>query len=844
MKGDVTGKYLYLISEQVNLDLFGVKGENLSVLEANGFPVPLTLCLTVEAYNDHLKANQITDKIREILCSPDFTTSEKSARIKRFIMSGDVPDRIHTDLLENSYLKKADSEWAIRSSSNMEDLPGLSFAGLHESYLNVKGLDQILEMVKHCWASLWNERAVLYREQNNLDHTKASMAVIIQQMVNPRYSGVLFTRSPIHDCSDEALVEYSDGLGEELVSGKIAPRSCRMGRNTRSIQYLNNTLKGNLPDEELTRLFTLALSIEDRFGSPQDIEWAYDIAGFHILQTRPITEPRGPRETGLDKLWTRANIGEVLPGVVTPLTWSVFATMLVGRPLSSPETDLPKEMGIRLMKGRTYIRVDQFLNSFCYLPFVTPEILEKVLGLRITNNSSSYTCRRNLPIRFAQGMFLLNVAGIIPYLGMRVKSIPPTREKDHRGLDTLLRWNARCFKVHLLCTAYAIGVFAIISSCLNRWLSPAQAAKTLPLILIGHEDLQTAAQGRTLADLALFVQEHPALLELLEEFTEWTEVSRRLETVEGGHEFHSILEAFLQVNGARTAEELELALPRWRENPTFLLSVLRKLIEARRANVPIINRQSRQCQQEEAVWATLSILSPLKGFVFNRLLHAYKDFSTLRENMKYRLMEGYSQLRAAFLETGRMLRDKKLLAAEDDIFLLTPGEVDACLRDGGTADAAEELIRKRKQALSRFRDQEAADLVIDDQKSVREFENRVPSGDALTGVGCSPGIAEGPARILHDIAEAEFLRAGEILITPHTDPGWTPLFLTCKAIVTEIGGFLSHGATVAREYGVPAVVNVTGATRRILTGDLVRVDGTSGVVTIITSISGSARRNM
>ena len=235
------------------------------------------------------------------------------------------------------------------------------------------------------------------------------MAVVIQQMINSHYSGVIFTQNPTDATSNEMLVEFCAGLGEDLVSGRVTPHTCRIDRNTRSILYLNDKDKGSLINEQLIKLSKLALTIEECFGLPHDIEWAYDGEGFHILQARPITEPTRSHQIAWDKRWTRANIGEVLPGVVTPLTWSIFSAILLGVPLSSSDTVSSENRGIRLIKDRAYIRVDHFLNSFCYLPFVMQETLERVLGLKLTGCSGSYRRPKGLLVRLAQGLFLCSI---------------------------------------------------------------------------------------------------------------------------------------------------------------------------------------------------------------------------------------------------------------------------------------------------------------------------------------------------------------------------------------------------------------------------------------------------
>ena len=831
LKSKMVKQYLYLISDKVIPDRFGAKGKNLQTLWTNNFDIPLTLCLTVEAYNDYIRINQIERKIREILKRPDMTTNEKSAKIKDLIVSSNIPDEIHVEFIENGYLHKMDSKWAIRSSSNMEDLPGLSFAGLYESYLNVQGLEQILEMVKRCWASLWNERAILYREKHDLDHMNASMAVVIQQMISPHYSGVVFTQGPTDATSDEMLFEYCEGLGEGLVSGRITPHMCRIHRNTCSITHLNDEDKGRLSNDQLKRLAQLASTIEECFGSPQDIEWAYDGVAIKVLQSRPIYRATDRQSASLDKVWTRANVGEVLPDVVTPLTWAIFRTIL-SRPDMSKETDADETSRqgadqIALIKGRGYIRLDLFLDSFCYLPFVTPEIMDLVLGVKMPTNVKNYKRPSGIAVAAAQGLFLLALSGILPRLSLMAKGLPDLSEARTGGLEKIIEWNRLCFRVHLKGTAYAIGAFAFLVHCLRRWL-PIDVEELIPLIMIGNADLQTAAQGTTLLDLARHINRHPALSKLIFDHQDWKLLERQVGGIDGGIEFLSLLKDFLIHNGARAAGEFELALPRWRENPSFVVMLIKKFLGASALNFVFPDRKLRLEKHEKAVCQIGDQLTLFKRWIFFRLLDSYRKFSTLRENMKYHLMEGYGELRNYFLAAGKTLVDESVLRQSDDVFFLEPHEVEELVsaqRVNGTIDR---LVGERKQQYEMLNQEPAPDLVFHGMFT----DNPRPAGN-MSGIGCSPGVSEGFARVLKDISEAKLLEPGEILIASHTDPGWTPLFLICKGLVAETGGFLSHGATVAREYGIPAVVSVPGATEKIQTGDLVVVDGSSGVVTII-----------
>jgi rifampicin phosphotransferase len=823
-------QYLFSIPGHADPSLLGTKGLNLEVLCRQGFSVPLTFCLGMNAYRDFVAVCEKSSIMGKLLIDNEMAPGERHLAISDIIHNTPVPDEIQNEILQNSIISGTNSGWAVRSSSNKEDMGNSSFAGLYESYLNIEGPDAVIEAVKQCWASLWSERAIIYREKCGLKHSDVSMSVLIQTMVDAVYSGVIFTRDLNATANNGMLVEYTEGLGDRLVSGQINPLTCKVDNDKATVSYLSGPQGKMLDDDKLIGLCRTASQIEAIFGSPQDIEWTYDGTSFFILQARPITTIQS-FQNRLDKLWTRANVGEVLPGVVTPLTWSVFSTMLLENQLISPDRSF-SDTGIRLIKGRVYIRVDSFLNSFCYLPFVTPQTMEKVLGLRLAGYDTSYKQPAGVFVRLAQGLFLLNLTGVVPRLAMKARKLPPLDKTMGKGLEVLFQWCTGCFRLHLLCTAYAIGAFAAISFYLNKWM-PSQTGRILPLILIGRENLQTAAQGRSLSELACHVQEYPALKKFMKKDFEWSRASEYISVIDGGPQFLSMIEDFLKTNGARTAEEFELALPRWREDPSFVFAVIRKFLEGLSSSFSFAERHQRETQQQEAVQSVINALPIFKRLFFKRLLNTYRTFATLRENMKYRLMEGLAEVRQVFLDFGGELRKSNLLVDRNDVFFLNTSEIETSLRGGSNADEINRIILSRKENYSRLIKEQVQDFIAEGIEEI-EFSTGIdPDDQELKGVGCSPGTTEGIARVLHDISETGSLKPGEILVTPHTDPGWTPLFLICKAVVTEIGGFLSHGATVAREYGVPAVVNVTGVTQKIHTGDLIRVDGNNGLVNIL-----------
>ena len=565
------------------------------------------------------------------------------------------------------------------------------------------------------------------------------------------------------------------------------------------------------------------------------MEWAFDGQTFRILRVRPISDSSIYQGVAPDKIWTRANIGEVLPYVVTPLTWALFKTMLTEQPLLE---DVPLRGGendkgdkIALIKGRGYIRLDFFLNSFCYLPFVTPNIMGQALGIKLPPNMVPYNKPRGIAVRLAQWIFILTILGIVPYLSILVKRLSPLDSAKGGRLEELVKWIGRCFRLHFKCTAYAIGAFSFLSYVLRRWM-PQEADSFLPLILIGHGNVQTASQGISLLELARYLDKKPLLKEMIRDAQSWTSTREQVEQVEGGPQFLSMFQKFLDSNGARTAGEFELALPRWREDPNFLLGTILSFSNASSANFPFKDRKTRAEMQKEGVDYILASLRPFQRNVFMRLLDSYRNFSTLRENMKYRLVEGYAELRKVFMHIGDTLVHRRILVRDSDIFFLKPQEIFHLMNTEGSDKEIGRLIEERRRQHSLLELEHTPDLIIYDKDEISSSTDNI-----INGIGCSPGVVEGAARVLYNISDTQLLKPGEILVAPHTDPGWTPLFLICRGIVTEIGGFLSHGATVAREYGIPCVVNVPEATTRINTGDLIRVDGTKGLVTKIDEIN-------
>lgn len=540
--------------------------------------------------------------------------------------------------------------------------------------------------------------------------------------------------------------------------------------------------------------------------------------------------------------WTRANIGEVLPGVVTPLTWSVFRANLLRQPLDKVEAPNNPNGPIRLIEGRAYLRLDALLGSFCYLPGVDPDVVRQALGVdRHGHRSDGWKPKTNLLAWLSGRLFLAEILGLSPVLRLQLTRLgtPPTDESStgegvsttsaalvHR-IEKLIDWNTRCFQLHLKCTRYAIGAYGLLSHMLRRWLTAGGAELGVDLSA-SQAELQTAEQGLALWRLAEQARAYPSVEATLENEADWTTAQRTLQAIKEGQEFLEALAAFLSRHGARTVGEFELASPRWREDPTFVLTVIRNYLHADAALDPAADLSHRRASSEAIVNQALRRMGPLKGWLFRQVLRAYKAYVPLRENMKYRLMEGYEALRHCFLVLGDHLRTAGILDSKEDIFFLTAGEALAADRDGTVnARAIQAKVYRRRAKGARQERLRPPDVIVGSNLSWTLDGKGL---ETLRGIGCSPGCAMGRARVIRDIATASYLQPGEILVAPSTDPGWTPLFLTAAAVVTDIGGFLSHGATVAREYGIPAVVNTKRASELVKNGQVIIVDGTRGIV--------------
>lgn len=819
--------YIQSIRDKTTPEKVGMKAYNLHRLSVAGFKQPLGYVIKEAAYRDFFKRNHFNGTFidQRAFNKEKF---DQSLEVRGIFSKGSLPPKLENELQE--LLKShPGTRWAVRSSSTAEDLGEASFAGIYESYLNVKGFELLVDAIKKCWASMWTESVHHYMmQQKKLSKMKISMAIILQEMVPAQYAGVVFTRNPVF-FNDEISVEYCEGIAEELVTGKVRPWSCSVGRQNLEIITDTSPAKKGLGKDKIIEIASLSLKLEKLFRKPLDIEWAYCNGTFFMLQARPITSKGKYFNKSKSHLWTRANIGEVLPCPVTPLTWHVFIATLTGRPEMLLENDKEisgnKIEGIRLIQGRAYIRLFDFWDTFCYLPFVTPEIMNRVLGVPVHPELGQYRKPSGAAVNFARILFILNLLRIVPRIETMMKRLPSLPDAYVSNLNDLIQWNTRCFQLHLKATIYNIAAFAAIHRFITHLL-PHGGIDKLSSILTGNEDVQSSAQGIELWNIAKKIRSNKHVRSVFLKTRDWNQAKQILAKKPEGRVFIELFQRFLELNGSRTAGEFELSIPRWIEDPRFPYEMLQQYIRSSVAGSVSANIEKKQIKRNNAVDEITDQMGFISGRIFIRLLNSYSSFAAMRENIKYRLMEGSLALRRVFLDMGKSLYEEALLKRPDDIFYLTPREADDIFKDKRAIIDIKKIIHERKRGVKRFEKVKVSDLI--DLTADNVDDN--PDMDAVKGIGCSPGFIEGKACVLNDIGQSHILKPGEILVTHHTDPGWAPLFLVCGGLVTEIGGFLSHGATVAREYGIPAVVNATGALKKIKNGDTIRVDGTSGRV--------------
>src|SRR5829696_2166543 len=851
--------------DQTQVAVVGGKGAQLGQLSRiEGIRVPAGFCVTTDAFRRVMAdAPSIDDRLDRLSrLNPDDreVVRRLSAEIRGILEGIAIPDDLAAAITGALAGLGEQAAYAVRSSATAEDLPTASFAGQQDTFLNVVGRAAVLRHVSRCWASLFTERAVTYRLRNGVDHRKVHMAVVVQQMVFPQAAGILFTADPVTGNRKVASVEASFGLGEALVSGlvnadvykvrdgevvakavatkRLAIEATPAGGTQEQAIEPERQDASALTDAQVVRLAQLGRRIEAHFGHPQDIEWCLVDDDFQIVQSRPITTlfpipAAGDRE---NHVYVSVGHQQMMTDPMKPLGLSLFQ-LTAGRPMD--------EAG-----GRLFVDVTQILASpasragFLALLGKSEPLIGDALQTILERGDFIPSLPDEGPDAAPAGALPpieTDPAIVAELIGNTQASIAALK-RDIRTksgsalLDFILADIQELKRILFDPKSHQVIMAAMeatwwLNEQLQAWLGEKNAADTLTQS-VPHN--VTSEMGLALLDVADAIRPHPDVVAFLQHVEDEGFLDE-LPELEGGREARDAIRTWLDSYGMRCIGEIDITRPRWSERPTTLVPIILGNIKnfepgAGERRFEQGRREARKKEQELLERLRALPDGEAKAEETKRMIDRVRTFAGYREYPKYGMVSRYFVYKQALLEEAERLVQAHVLREKEDIFYLTFQELQDVVR---TNQVDDQLIRQRKDAFRAYQALTPPRVLTSDGEVIAGAYRRddLPAG-TLVGLPVSAGTIEGRARVILDMAEAD-LEAGDILVTAYTDPSWTPLFVAIKGLVTEVGGLMTHGAVIAREYGLPAVVGVEHATRLIRDGQRIRLNGTDGYIEIL-----------
>ena len=841
----------------------GGKGAALGELSRiEGIHVPAGFCVTTDAFRRVMTtAPSIGDRLDRLSRPrPDDHEAIRalSAELRRTIEGIAVPDDLVAAITGALAMHGERAGYAIRSSATAEDLPAASFAGQQDTYLNVVGPTAVLQHISRCWASLFTERAVIYRLRNGFDHRRVDMAVVVQRMVFPRAAGILFTADPITSNRKVASVEASFGLGEALVSGLVNADAYQVrdgevvartiATKRRAIHALPTggtreqaidparRKQPALTDTQLTRLAELGRRIEAHFGQPQDIEWCLADDDFQIVQSRPITTlfPIPAAHDRENHVYVSVGHQQMMTDPMKPLGLSLWQ-LTTRRPMYEAAgrlfVDVTRELAsparragfVRVM-GQGDPLIGDALHTIVergdFIPALPNE--DAVAAPSVRPPAAIETDPAIVADLIGRGQ--ASIAALKRDIRMKTGSeLLDFILADIQELRRIL-FDPESNRVWMT----AMDASSWLNEHLRAWLGERNAADTLTRSVPNNV---TSEMGLALLDVADVIRRHPEVVAFLEQVNDESFLDE-LPVLAGGREARDAIRAFLDKYGMRCVGEIDITRPRWSERPSTLVPII--LGNVKNFEPGAGERRWEQGRREAGA-KELELLERLRALPdgerkaeqARRMIDRVRTFMGYREYPKYGMISRYFLYKQALLEEAERLVQARVIGEKEDIFYLTFQEFRDIVR---THRGDDQLIRQRRDAFRSYRSLTPPRVLTSDGEAITGTYRRagLPAG-ALVGLPVSGGTVEGRARVILDMARAD-LEAGDILVTAYTDPSWTPLFVTIRGLVTEVGGLMTHGAVIAREYGLPAVVGVEHATKLIRDGQRIRVHGTDGYV--------------
>lgn len=883
---------MILLFHEIDLDdlpRVGGKGANLGSLARAGFPVPDGFCVTTEGFTALVQSCAEMPRLYDALdaLSPDDVAGARrlSAEVREALERTPLPQAVCDGAIA-AWRKLGEHEaYAVRSSATAEDLPGASFAGQQETYLNVRGEAALLDAIRRCFASLFTDRAILYRARNGFGHRGVSLSVVVQCMVFPDAAGILFTADPVTGHRGTITIDAGFGLGEALVSGLVTADLYRLDKQTGAVKEVRvgdkavairslpegGTVTENLSDEKrharvlsdeaLRELYALGKKVEaHRGGQPQDIEWCLADGKLYLVQARPITSlyplpAPAPRDGALHVYISFSHAQNMIEPLST-LGADVWRTFLpFGK--ANFEEILGDDSPVTEAGGRLYLDVSSIMRH----PTMRRAIL-KVLGgaypeiaarlqvllerpaLQAGPRPKKSTLRMfwrllgSIPASIAKQLLWQDPEEIPAWVGQfvqakanefrtRLSSVPSGAPR----LREARSWLLHMFEILPVLMPKMLSGVAALAILRKRFAGTPQAddVEALQRGLFGNITTEMDLQVGDLADLARPYQE---LSDRLRSGVRDQAVLQSLRALPGGAAFMTAFEDFLRRFGMRGQAEIDVARPRWIDRPILLLNSVAGNLSLPEAGA---HRAHFKQLQSSAAAAGERLVAATNGTLgrrwVQRLVRCVRYGLGMREHPKYLIVLCLAELRREMLDAAAALVTRGRLSSVEDVWMLKYDEVLEQLESPSAPDVGPRIAERRQ-------DQERArhlspPLVVTSEGETPELAppKDLPPG-ALSGLGASAGVIEGVAHVVLDPA-VEVLQAGEILVAPYTDPGWTPLFVHAAGLVCDVGGMMTHGSVIAREYGIPAVVGTREGTKRIRNGQRLRVDGSRGIVEVI-----------
>ncbi|WP_090739022.1 phosphoenolpyruvate synthase [Paenibacillus sp. Mc5Re-14] len=858
--------------DNTQLLLVGGKGLHLGALtKMEGIQVPKGFCVTALGYQKAIEQNEIVHAFLDQLATLKVEDREQiddiSKKIRQAIMEVAIPSDVVKAVVH--YLSQFGDEYAyaVRSSATAEDLPHASFAGQQDTYLNIIGKESILEHIRKCWASLFTERAVIYRMQNGFDHSQVYLSVIVQRMVFPQASGILFTADPINGNRKLLSIDASFGLGEALVSGLVSA-DCYQVQNgvivSKRIETKKMAIYGRkkggtetkqlnpdqqktqtLTDQQILQLARIGRQIEEHFGCPQDIEWCLADDIFYIVQSRPITTLYPIPEANDQENHVYVSVGhqQMMTDPIKPLGISVW--MLTGAtPMfktGGGRLFVDITMGLASPDGRQNL-LDVLGHSDPLIKDALITIIERGDFIKLDPSDKSEPG----PVKSHKGMSsadILAEAGNDPAIvADLIKSSETSLSalkhniQTKSGLDVLdciledmqqRRQRASDLK-NLSVIMSAIHASAWINEKMDEWLGEKNVADALSLSVPNNV---TSEMGMELLDVADVIRPYPKIIEYLQQVKD-DNFLEELVQFEGGQQVRDVITAYLDKYGMRCAGEIDITRTRWSEKPNILVPMILsniKNLESGASKRKFEQGQQEAMKKEQDLLARLKQLpdGEQKAEETKQMIDQIRNFIGYREYPKYDIVSRYFIYKQALLKEAERLVQANVLHEKEDIYYLAFEELQETIR---TNKLDYQVIDKRKDEYRLYEKLTPPRVITSDGEIITgQYKRENIPAKAIVGLAVSSGVVEGRARVLLNIEGAD-LEDGDILVTAFTDPSWTPLFLSIKGLVTEVGGLMTHGAVIAREYGLPAVVGVENATKLIKDGQRIRVHGTEGYI--------------